>query len=449
MEKKTKGRLILGESRRGNVQLRHRAEELFASRHKSRRMIGAQDVETLSHELSVHQIELELQNEELRRANLEAQQARDKYFDLYDMAPAGYVTLGWHGAILEVNLTGAELFGIPRQSLIGRRIQLFLVPSDIPIFNRFLERVLTANTKHCCEVTLTKAGKAQMNLRFEGVRQAFETEGRPTCRAVLVDITERKRAEEERWELEHQLLYSQKLESLGTLARGIAHDFNNLLSAILGNLDVALLDLSCSSRARQGVEQAILASRRAAHLTSQILAYSGKGRFTVSRVNVSELVRDNVNLFRTAIPHRIGLNLSLSSQPPIIEADPSQMQQVIMNLITNASEAIGETTGEINLITGVEDFEPDYLSRSRIKEKPAERRLAYLEVSDTGYGMDEETQQRLFDPFFTTKSTGRGLGMSVVLGIVRGHKGAILVNSAKGRGTTIRVLLPAWRQRTT
>jgi signal transduction histidine kinase len=222
-----------------------------------------------------------------------------------------------------------------------------------------------------------------------------------------------------------------------------------LLSAVLGNLDVALLDLPASSHARQGVEQAIVASRRAAHLTNQILAYTGKSRFTVSRVDISELVRDNVNLFRTAIPRRISLNLSVSPQPSIIEADPSQMQQVIMNLITNASEAIGERTGEINLITGVEYFEPDYLSRSRIKEKPVERHLAYLEVSDTGYGMDEETQQRLFDPFFTTKSTGRGLGMSVVLGIVRGHRGAILVNSARGQGTTIRVLFPAWSQGTT
>ena len=442
MEKRSKSHMTLKEARKSSLELRHRAEDLITRRERTSPGNRMTDIDTITHELSVHQIELELQNEELRNANLEAQQARDKYFDLYDMAPVGYVTLDWKGEILEVNLTGTELFGLPRQDLTGRRIQVFLLPSDIPIFNNFQEEVLLSSSKRCCEVTLSLNGGVCKILRIEGVRQALEIEGKPTCRTALIDITERKRAEEERLELERRLLYSQKLESLGTLSRGIAHDFNNLLSAVLGNLDVALLTLP-SSDGRQGIERAIVAARRAAHLTNQILAYSGKSRFTVSRFDASDLVRDNVVLFRTAIPRRINLNLSLSCQPSMVEADPSQMQQVIMNLITNASDAIGEMTGEIELITGVDDFRPDYLSRSRIEEKPEAGRFAYLEVSDTGCGMDEETQQRFFDPFFTTKSTGRGLGMSVVLGIVRGHKGAILVKSAKGQGTTIRVLIPA------
>jgi signal transduction histidine kinase/ActR/RegA family two-component response regulator len=254
---------------------------------------------------------------------------------------------------------------------------------------------------------------------------------------------ERKRTEAERLELERRLLHAQKLESLGVLAGGIAHDFNNLLMAIQGNLELTLLALPKAISARPRIEQAIQTTRRAADLTRQMLAYSGKGRFVVSRMDLSDLVWDNADLFRTAIARTVTLNLSMSSQPCIIEADPGQVQQVIMNLITNAFEAIGEKPGVITLATGVMECEESYLSRSLLEEKPPAGRFVYVEVSDTGCGMDEETRQRLFDPFFTTKFTGRGLGMSAVLGIMRGHRGAILMDSAVAQGTNIRVLFPA------
>jgi CheY-like chemotaxis protein len=212
--------------------------------------------------------------------------------------------------------------------------------------------------------------------------------------------------------------------------------------AILGNLDLALQDLSPASAARYSIEQAIRATHRATDLTRQMLAYSGKGRFVVLRLDLNELVRENAQLIRTAIARTVTLRLSPTSQPAVIEADPGQVQQVIMNLITNASEAIGKKPGVIALTTGVMACDEKYLSLSRVEQRPTPGRFAYVEVSDTGCGMDDETQQRLFDPFFTTKFMGRGLGMSAVLGIVRGHKGAILVDSAVGRGTTIRALFP-------
>jgi PAS domain S-box-containing protein len=261
-------------------------------------------------------------------------------------------------------------------------------------------------------------------------------------RGVDRDITERKRAEEERLELERRLLHGQKLESMGILAGGIAHDFNNLLMAILGNLDMALMNLSPISPVRESIVQAMQATRRATDLTREMLAYSGKGRFVVVHLNLSELARQNAELFRAAISRKVTFNLSLIPDQTLMEADPGQIQQVIMNLITNASEAIGEEPGVITLTTGVEECGEERLSGSRLEEKPPAGRFAYLEVSDTGSGMDGETQQRLFDPFFTTKFTGRGLGMSAVLGIVRGHRGAIFVKSAAGKGTAIRVLFP-------
>ena len=260
---------------------------------------------------------------------------------------------------------------------------------------------------------------------------------------TMQDITERKRVEEKEREMERRLLHAQKLESLGVLAGGIAHDFNNLLTAILGNMDLALDDLSPVSPARRNIEDAINATKRAEALTRQMLAYSGKGRFIIADLDLSELVEENAHLLKSALSKSTTLNLRLGRGLPPISADAGQIQQVVMNLITNASESLGEQAGIVALSTGVLDCDDEaYLIRSRIEKKPAPGRYVFLDVTDTGCGMDEETKGRLFDPFFTTKFTGRGLGMSAVLGIVRGHKGAITLESEVGKGTTVRVLFP-------
>jgi signal transduction histidine kinase/CheY-like chemotaxis protein len=257
------------------------------------------------------------------------------------------------------------------------------------------------------------------------------------------DISERKRAEVERLELERRLLQAQKLESLGVLAGGIAHDFNNLLMAVLGHLDLATQRVPPTAPVQGDLEQAIRATQRATDLTRQMLAYSGRGHFVVAPVDLNALVRENVGLLRAAIPHTVTFDLDLAGEPAVIEADPGQLQQVVMNLITNASEAIADRPGTVTLTTGVVDCDERCLSRSRLERKPAPGRFVFLEVADTGSGMSQGTLDRLFDPFFSTKFTGRGLGMPVVMGIVRGHGGAILVDSVVGRGSAIRVLFPA------
>ncbi|GAB4366202.1 MAG: hypothetical protein Kow00128_09420 [Deltaproteobacteria bacterium] len=267
--------------------------------------------------------------------------------------------------------------------------------------------------------------------------------GRRYASELERQIADRKRAEQERLEMERRLLHAQKLESLGVLAGGIAHDFNNLLMAVLGNLDLALLKLSPVSPSRAFIEQSIQAARRAADLTRQMLAYSGRGRFVLEALDVSDLAQENAHLFRSSVPRTIALDLALGRPLPSIEADPGQIQQVIMNLITNAAEATGAPGGRITLSTYERLFDERELTRSRIEPLPPPGRFVVLEVSDTGCGMDEETQQRLFEPFFSTKATGRGLGMAAILGIVRGHRGAILIESGADRGTTIRILFPA------
>lgn len=256
------------------------------------------------------------------------------------------------------------------------------------------------------------------------------------------DITDRNNAESERLNLERQLLRTQKLESLGVLSGGIAHDFNNLLQVLLGNLELSLKKLQQENPARKNIDQAIKAGRHAAKLTNMMLAYSGKGVFVIKPLNLTKLVEENAIMLDAAIPKSITLVQHLDHAMPIIRADAGQLQQVVMNLITNAAEAIGDASGTITLTTGVSEFDQNTLNQSRLDEKTEAGRYVWLEVRDNGCGMEDDTQRKLFDPFFTTKFTGRGLGMSAVLGIIRAHKGAFLVESIPGSGTTITVLFP-------
>lgn len=270
-----------------------------------------------------------------------------------------------------------------------------------------------------------------------------DSEGRPYRMAGShADITERRRTEDENLVLQAQMLQAQKLESLGVLAGGIAHDFNNLLMSIMGNTELALMNLPDPSPARQPVERISNIVQRASELTKQMLAYSGKGRFVIEKINLSELVENMTELLSVSIGKNVSMKCDLSGDLPVVEADATQIRQVVMNLIINASDAIGEKAGTVTLSTGVMMYNRAYLSDADIGKDLPEGVYVYIDVSDTGFGMDEETKAKIFDPFFTTKFAGRGLGLAAVHGIVRGHKGALKVYSKAGNGTTFRVLLP-------
>jgi two-component system cell cycle sensor histidine kinase/response regulator CckA len=275
-----------------------------------------------------------------------------------------------------------------------------------------------------------------------------EGENAGVC-GIATDISERKRAEEERLNLERQLQHAQKLESLGVLAGGIAHDFNNLLTTILGNAALALQDLSPHAPARYSVKEIEKASLRAAGLAKQMLAYSGKGKFVIEPIHLNELVEEMTHLLQASISKKAIMRFDMTTGLPAFEGDATQIRQVIMNLITNASDAMGDQSGAISIATGVIDCDRRYLDeigaafRNQLEEPLPEGAYIFVDVADTGSGMSRETLQRIFDPFFTTKRTGRGLGMAAVLGIVRGHKGLISVNSEVDKGTTFRVLFPA------
>jgi PAS domain S-box-containing protein len=249
-------------------------------------------------------------------------------------------------------------------------------------------------------------------------------------------------AAEERRRIQGQLLQAQKLESVGLLAGGIAHDFNNLLTTILGGASSAMLELADDHPARENVENVVLASRRAADLTRQLLAYSGKGHFKVEAIDISSVVTELGTLLEATVAKNVRLELDVLPDTPAIEADVAQMHQVLMNLIINAAESIGDRQGTVYVRTGVEEIDELPPTDGFVTEILTTGPHVFVEIKDTGCGMSSETLSKIFDPYFSTKFTGRGLGLAAVLGIVRGQKGALCVRSTLGKGSTFKVLFP-------
>lgn len=340
---------------------------------------------------------------------------------------------------LYVNQSACRLMECTREELLDKSLDDSGVSHFVDDWQSYWNRLTQEKVLSFEGVHRTKDGK---EVPLEVTAIGFEYKGVPYYWAFVRDITQRKRAQEEGLALERRVSESHKLESLGALAGGIAHDYNNLLTAVLGNLELALADPLMSSQARTRLQRAVAASQRAVAVTRQMLAYSGKGKFVLVKVDLSQLVEEHCSLQPGTFAPDVELSMDLDRSVPSIEADPSQLRQLMGNLIVNAAEALDELPHRIGVATGVLHCDESDLAESRLEEKPRPGEFVYLQVSDTGHGMDEDTLKRLFDPFFSTKFMGRGLGMSAVMGIVRGHGGAILVDSRVGQGTTVRVLFP-------
>jgi PAS domain S-box-containing protein len=268
-------------------------------------------------------------------------------------------------------------------------------------------------------------------------------EGQPTSMVFIIrDITERKRTEIERLELEQQFHQAQKLESLGVLASGIAHDFNNILTIILGYCYLAKEDFSDEPSKLDHFKNIEMAARRAADLCQQMLTYAGKSQLAETRVNVWLLVDEVIRMLQSAIKKNVSFELDLIQRVPEIKGEASKIQQIVMNLIINAAEAIGSANGTIRVVLTKTAIESDTSETDTFGTRIMPGRYVCLEVSDTGIGMDAATQKRIFEPFYTTKSTGRGLGMSAIRNIVMSHEGILQLTSTPGTGTTFKVFFP-------
>ncbi len=350
-------------------------------------------------------------------------------------------TIQWFGTEATPSITGYSLAEF--QSVNLSRWEEMIHPDDRATATSEYERALREKVSYHTEYRFQHKNGTYRNIEDHGVFVHGSHGHAVRLLGRMSDVTARRRAEEERERIDRKLLETQKLESLGILAGGIAHDFNNLLTGILGNAGLARLEAPRGWNGAAYLEQIEKASLRAADLCKQMLAYSGKGRFIVQRLSLNELLEDTAQLLQISISKKATLSLALDPNLPAVSADPTQLRQVVMNLVINASEALGDNNGQITLRTSEIAADAAYLSTTQVAADFIPGRYVCLEVSDTGSGMSRETVARIFDPFFTTKFTGRGLGLAAVLGIVRGHRGAIKVYSEPGRGTTFRVLLPA------
>ena len=336
-----------------------------------------------------------------------------------------------------------RLTGVPVAEILrdATAVDRTMVPED---FER-LQAATALSRAHLTrfEMELRHTHRATGEQRWSLLRSmpSRRPDGSTIWDGIQIDITDRKAAEGELRLRDDQLRQAQKMESIGVLAGGIAHDFNNLLTGVIGNASLALDSMPPRDENRPLIEAVMQSANRAADLTRQMLAYAGKGRFLVGPVSLSEAVREIADLLRSSVPATIGLDFDLQEDIPPVEADPGQVRQIVMNLILNASEAIGDWPGKITVQTQTRDVDAAMIEQFRLDL--AAGTYVCLEVEDTGSGMDEATKARIFEPFFTTKFPGRGLGLAAVHGIVCAHNGAMHVYSHPGKGAHFTVLLPA------
>jgi PAS domain S-box-containing protein len=421
-------------------------------------------------------------------AHLQVEAERRRYRELFELAPDAYLTTNLSGIIVEANRSASRLFGIAPDFIPRKALASFVVADDRSRFRALLnegraEPARTIPFKLQCrdgkrlnaelsysvshgddglpdgfrwiirDVTEQERLAQEirtLNLELES-RVADRTADLQAAQQLSEDLFQREQSARHAAEAsEAQSRHVQKLESLGVLAGGIAHDFNNLLHVILGNADIALSRLAQRTAAREPLEEVVRATIRAADLTRQMLAYSGKGAFVVRQLDLSDEVREMATLLKTAISKRASLVWELAPGLPTVNADATQIRQIVMNLITNASDALGETGGTIMLRTGVigsEDLADASLEINLPDDQeppaPPAGSYVYLEVGDSGAGMTPDTLHRIFDPFFSTKFAGRGLGLAAVMGIVRSHQGLIRIHTEPAKGTRFRVLFPA------
>ena len=326
---------------------------------------------------------------------------------------------------------------------MGDLIERFVHPDDRSVLRRAMRQLATTGRAGPYGYRVVHTDGTVRNVVGQGAILR-DANGSPHRRVgSVIDVTARTAAEEERALLETKVREVQKLESLGVLAGGIAHDFNNLLVGILGNASVSLLDMPVSSPAHAAVTAIERAARDAASLTRQLLAYAGKGRFLLEPLDLSVLVRQLRPVLQTALGARASLVNELAGQLPVVHADGEQLRQAIVNVVTNAAEAIGDRAGSVKVFTSEESMDDARLRRCLSGHRAKPGLFACITVQDDGGGMDEATLARVFDPFFSTRLAGRGLGLAATLGIVHSHSGALEVVSARGHGTTMRLYFPA------
>lgn len=415
-----------------------REEELGQKRAqlRLRHQVDRQSIELRSSNISLHaQMAERMQIEEALRIS----QAR--YQELFENANDIVYTHDLQGRFTSLNKSGEEVTGYRREEILGCSIDRLVVPEDLPRAREMIQKKIDTNVPTVYELEIL--GKDGRRIPLEVSTRVIHQNDRPIgIQGIARDITERRRAEIERQRLEERVRYTQKQESLKGLAEGLAHDFNNLLTRIVANVGVATLDLPENSSAWTSLKRIESAADHASELVDQMLAYAGKGKRKVAPVDLSSLIEKMSSLLASVVGDGVAVEHDLAFDLEPVEGDAGQLRQIVVNLVTNASDAISPNEGTVRIRTGKTLLSEEALQRLAADRGVTPGHYAFLEVSDDGCGIGPEMRARIFDPFFTTKATGRGLGLAAVLGIVRAHKGAIRIESQPGEGTVFRVLLP-------
>jgi two-component system, cell cycle sensor histidine kinase and response regulator CckA len=376
---------------------------------------------------------------EISRSVMERQKARkalaaseERYRMLFETSRDAIYITDSDGRFFEVNQSFLDLFGYsPEEIKVMHVFQIY--PADSKkreLSSRLLEHESLLVKKdggllYCLVTTTPRLAADGKLLGYQG---------------IIHDVTARK-------EMERAMFEAQKLESLGVLSGGVAHDFNNLITVIQGNAELAAAAIPKGNKAARFLEQIGKASHRSAELCRQLLAYAGKSKLVMEPLDMNSLLREVTELLHISISKSVVLEFKLEKNLPAVVGDATQLRQVILNLVVNASEAVGENPGTITVSTGVLQANRAYLNETQLAGgQIPEGEYVCFEVSDSGCGMEAETLKKIFDPFFTTKFTGRGLGLAAVLGIIRGHRGTLKVESQPGRGTKFKVLVPVAHQ---
>jgi two-component system, cell cycle sensor histidine kinase and response regulator CckA len=391
------------------------------------------------HELQVHQIELKVQNAELRRTQLELEESRERYFDLYNCAPVGYCTIDEQGRILEANLRAAEMLATSVDTLERQPLTRFILPEDQDIFYLQQRRTFATLGSESFEIRMRQTSGAEMVVWMVLVATLSDVGGQVTVgRVTMSDISLRKRMEQEQQKLQTQLFQAQKLESIGTLAGAIAHDFNNLLASIMANLAILELEKSDQAARAECLDDIKTLAQRGADLTKQLLGFARRGKFEVAPLDFDAVLEKVCCVFERT--HKdISMRLERGAPTCSVLADRGQFEQVVLNLLMNAGQAM-PGGGELRVAT------EEVTLSIRDAESHGVRPGSYVKLSviDNGVGMSEAVRSRIFEPFFTTRlhGGGSGLGLASVYGIIKNHNGFIAVESTLGQGSEFYVYLP-------
>ncbi len=376
---------------------------------------------------------------ERKKMLISLQESEEKYRNLVESASDGIVIIQ-DSRIVFANKELIRVLGFETDEITGSEFGKYFFSQEDAVKFQTDTSVIDIEKAAFYKIRLKKRDGSVIYVELN--RNATVYRGEQAELVFIRDITERQKTEEEKNRLQARIQHAQKLESLGVLAGGIAHDFNNLLMGILGNASLSLDQLPPESVIRKNIGRIETSALRAADLTNQLLAYSGKGIFVIEPVQLSKLIAEMLNLMETSISKNTVLDFKPSGNLPPVEGDATQIRQIVMNIILNASEALGDTGGVISISTRMVMIDSEYLEKNRFNEDILEGRYVCLTISDTGCGIPDDNFALIYDPFFTTKSYGRGLGLAAVLGIIRAHKGAINVHSECGEGTRFEVYLP-------